>query len=182
MNHLNFKNITTLDVRPILASGVDPLNVILNKVKELENGFVLKIINGFEPTPLIRLLNKQGFEAYVEKIDDFLVHTFFYKISDKALFVDTDLTPNLEVSTSDWESKLKVFENNIETLDVRNFEMPLPMHSILNALNNLSPNSALFVYHKRIPLFLLPELKEQNFSFLIKEISHTEVHLLIFKD
>jgi hypothetical protein len=60
--------------------------------------------------------------------------------------------------------------------------MPLPMHSILNALNNLSPNSALFVYHKRIPLFLLPELKEQNFSFLIKEISHTEVHLLIFKD
>ena len=115
MNHLNFKNITTLDVRPILASGSDPLNVILNKVKELENGFVLKIINGFEPTPLIRLLNKQGFEAYVEKIDDFLVHTFFYKISDKALFVDTDLTPNLEVSTSDWESKLKVFENNIET-------------------------------------------------------------------
>lgn len=42
MNHLNFKNITTLDVRPILASGSDPLNVILNKVKELENGFVLK--------------------------------------------------------------------------------------------------------------------------------------------
>jgi uncharacterized protein (DUF2249 family) len=182
METFSSENIITLDVRPILASGSDPLNVIINKVKELENGFVLKIVNSFEPTPLIRLLGKQGFEAHVEKINEYLVHTFFYKKSDSALISDMDLTSNVVHQMNNWDSKLEEYKNNIETLDVRNLEMPLPMHSILNALDVLPNNKALFVYHKRIPLYLLPELKEQNFSFLIKEISDSEVNLLIFKD
>jgi len=40
----------------------------------------------------------------------------------------------------------------------------------------------LFVYHKRIPVFLLPELRERNFDYRIKEIAPNEVRLLIFKD
>ncbi len=39
--------------------------------------------------------------------------------------------------------------------------MPLPMHTILEALKTLPNDKALFVYHKRIPVFLLPELEEQ---------------------
>jgi len=56
------------------------------------------------------------------------------------------------------------------------------MHTILEALETLPAEKALFVYHKRIPVFLLPELQERNLSYRVKEISETEVHLLIYKD
>jgi hypothetical protein len=54
------------------------------------------------------------------------------------------------------------------------------MHVILEELDKLSAGAALFVYHKRIPVFLLPELKERKFDYRIKEISGTEVHMLIY--
>ena len=69
----------------------------------------------------------------------------------------------------------------MQTVDVRNLEMPKPMLTILDALGHLPSETALFVYHKRIPVFLLPELKERKFDYRIKEISDGEVHLLIFK-
>jgi len=56
------------------------------------------------------------------------------------------------------------------------------MLTILDALEKLPSESALFVYHKRIPVFLLPELKDRKFDYRIKEIRDNEVHLLIFKD
>jgi hypothetical protein len=56
------------------------------------------------------------------------------------------------------------------------------MHTILEALNTLPVNEALFVYHKRIPVFLLPELEERKFTYRINEVSDAEVHLLIYKD
>src|SRR5687768_15970314 len=71
--------IVDLDVRPVIETGKDPLNIILQKVKALEQGAVLRIINSFEPTPLMHLLGKQGFQSYAEKIRDELVYTYFYK-------------------------------------------------------------------------------------------------------
>jgi uncharacterized protein (DUF2249 family) len=58
--------------------------------------------------------------------------------------------------------------------------MPLPMMTILEALDTLAAGTALYVYHKRIPVFLLPELAQRKFDYRIKEISAGEVHLLIF--
>ena len=55
------------------------------------------------------------------------------------------------------------------------------MITILEALDLLTDGEALYVYHKRIPVFLLPELKERDFDYRIREISESEVHLLIFK-
>jgi len=60
--------------------------------------------------------------------------------------------------------------------------MPLPMHTIMDALQTLPKDKALFVYHKRIPVFLLPELEALQFSYRIKEIRDGEVNLLIYKD
>ena len=74
------------------------------------------------------------------------------------------------------------FKDKIETIDVRALEMPLPMTSILGALENLPAETALFVHHKRIPVFLLPELTEREFEYRIKEIHDGEVELLIFKN
>ncbi|MBK6635659.1 MAG: DUF2249 domain-containing protein [Chitinophagaceae bacterium] len=178
MNNIPADKITELDVRPVIDNGKDPLSFILQKVKALETGSVLKIINSFEPTPLMLLLGKQGFESYAEVISDELVNTYFYKQADKPmLFKD-----NVADYSSGWDEILNRFNGKLETVDVRELEMPLPMHTILESLNSLPVDKALYVYHKRIPVFLLPELEEMQFSYRIKEVSDGEVHLLIYKD
>ena len=66
-------------------------------------------------------------------------------------------------------------------IDVSHLEMPSPMMSILEELDKMDLDKALYVHHKRIPVFLLNELKDRNFDYRIKEISDSEVFLLIFK-
>lgn len=169
--------IVTLDVRSMLASGTDPLKLIQQTIKQLNTGEALKIVNTFEPTPLIKLLEKQGFEAYTSSENDSLVETYFYRSAKKQERVSENPTEN-----NDWELKLKQYERSLQRINVRHLEMPEPMMTILEALDNLEKNSALFVEHKRIPVYLLTELKDRNFDYRIKNISENEVNLLIFSN
>jgi len=173
---LKKEQIVILDVRPVLAAGNDPLNLILEKVNSLEAGKCLKIINTFEPTPLIIMLEKKGFVTYTDTISDELIETYFYKKSDNK----NEINPVVNASGG-WDEIMQQYNNKLQTIDVRAMEMPLPMLTILDALEKLPSNHALYVYHKRIPVFLLPELAEKKFDYRIKEISDGEVHLLIFK-
>lgn len=178
MKNLRADQIIELDVRPVIDGGKDPLNIIAQKVKDMEADSVLKIINSFEPTPLMHLLGKQGFESYAEVVNDELVNAFFHKQANKTLSAENEEKDY----PKGWDATIDRFNGKLETIDVRDLEMPLPMHSILEALQTLPEEKALFVYHKRIPVFLLPELAEQQFSYRIKEINDEEVHLLIYKD
>jgi uncharacterized protein (DUF2249 family) len=161
----------------MLAEGNDPLKLIQKYIKELKDGQILKIINTFEPTPLIKLLEKQGFESYVDLIEKNLIETYFYRnnpTGNKQL--DTP-----EGANNDWSLLLKQYENKLVDIDVRHLEMPGPMMAILEELEKLDSGKALYVHHKRIPVFLLSELKDRNFEYRINEISESEVYLLIFK-
>lgn len=165
-----------LDVRPVIAGGSDPLNIIMQKIKTVVPEQILKIINTFEPTPLILMLEKKGFEIYVDRISDHLVETYFHK---------TEKNNSTEIKTkqptaNNWEHVLQKFGHNIQKIDVRHLEMPQPMLTILEALDHLANGTALYVYHKRIPVFLLPELAQRGFEYRIKEVKDGEVHLLIF--
>jgi hypothetical protein len=71
LKNIKQEELVELDVRQVIKGGKDPLNIILEKIKYLQTGQVLKIINTFEPTPLMLLLNKQGFESYADVIHDF---------------------------------------------------------------------------------------------------------------
>ena len=175
---LKNEQIIELDVRPVIASGKDPLSIIVQKVKTIQPGQVLKIINSFEPTPLMALLEKQGFISYADTIQPDWVETYFYKTHA----VETTVKDIPAGSGEGWDMVLKQFEDRIKTIDVRHLEMPGPMMTILESLETLSADTALYVYHKRIPVFLLPELAERKFGYRVKEISDGEVHLLIFKD
>jgi uncharacterized protein (DUF2249 family) len=176
-NALKPERIVEFDVRPIIDANEDPLSIIVKKVKSIQPGESLKIINSFEPTPLILLLKKQGFESYVDVVNDQLVETYFYKKDNAKVAIG-----EAEERKEDWDECLQRFQNKIQTIDVRGLEMPGPMLTILDALEKLPFENGLFVYHKRIPVFLLPELKDRKFDYRIKEISDNEVHLLIFKD
>lgn len=174
---LTKNKIIDFDVRELLASGNDPLTLILDKVKSVQAGEALKVINTFEPVPLIKMLEKQGFDVYADVISNELVETYFYKKSDKTTI---EVKPK-EGANSGWDEVMQRFTGKLVTVDVRELDMPQPMLTILDELDKLSADVALYVYHKRIPVFLLPELSDRKFDFRIKEISEGEVHLLIFK-
>jgi uncharacterized protein (DUF2249 family) len=61
---------TTLDVRPILASGADPFTTIRARVDALEVGEELEVVAPFLPAPLIELLKGEGFSVRVERRND----------------------------------------------------------------------------------------------------------------
>ncbi len=174
---LRREQIIDLDVRPVLASGTDPFKIILEKTKEIEGGQALKIINTFKPAPLITLLERQGFVAYTEVIDANWVETYFYK-PEKLTGIEP-VQP--QDAASGWDEKLQQFSDKLIKIDVRNLEMPQPMHIIIEALDKLPANHALFIYHHRLPLFLLPELAAMKFEFRSKEVSPDEVWLLLFR-
>ncbi|HET8828343.1 MAG TPA: DUF2249 domain-containing protein [Pelobium sp.] len=170
--------IIDFDVRALLTSGQDPLSLILEKIKTIQAGQALKIINTFEPIPLVKMLEKKGFIIHIDHVAEDLVETYFYKPTEAKEGAE-------EVETNEgtgWEALITQFNNNLIKIDVRELEMPKPMHTILGELENLPKEKALFVYHKRIPVFLLPELAEQGFEYRIQEINDGEVHLLIYKD
>jgi len=171
------QRLVSLDVRPILAAGADPLTLILGKVKELREGQVLEIINTFEPRPLMGLLKKQGFDSYAAIIKNDLVKTYFFKQSDEQMPVQPGKTDKSE----GWEEMLEIYAGKMEVIDVRDLEMPKPMMTILESLDKLAADKALFVHHKRIPVFLLPELSDRSFDYRINEIAEGYVQLLIFK-
>jgi len=174
---LTKNQIIDFDVRELLASGKDPLNLILDKIKSVHAGEALKVINTFEPVPLIKMLEKQGFDVYADVISDDLVETYFYKKSDKTT---VEAKPK-EGAGSGWDEVMQRFNDKLLSVDVRELEMPQPMLTILAELDKLPADTALHVYHKRIPVFLLPELTERKLDYRIKEISEGEVRLLIFR-
>jgi len=174
---LTKNQIIDLDVRELLASGKDPLKLILDKIKTVQAGEALKVINTFEPVPLIKMLEKQGFDVYADVKSNELVETYFYKKSGKTTI---EVKPKEGVD-SGWDEVMQRFTDKLVTVDVRELEMPQPMLTILAELDKLPADVALYVYHKRIPVFLLPELSDRKFDYRIKEIGEGEVHLLIFK-
>lgn len=174
--------LVNFDVRAMLAEGNDPLKHIQQKVKALAPEEALVIVNNFEPVPLIKLLERQGFQSHVRHVDAETIETYFYKTnSGNAGKEEVSVGDEIQ-TTEDWESLLKQYEGNLVEIDVRHLEMPMPMMTILENLEELPDGKALYVHHKRIPVFLLTELKERAFDYRIKEIGEGVVYLLIFKN
>lgn len=173
------EQLVELDVRPVIAAGNDPLKLILEKAKGVAAGQILKIVNTFAPVPLIPILEKKGFVSYIDRVEDHLVETYFFKKAESA--GDDLIAEPRETLNQDWDELSEKYKDHLLTIDVRALEMPQPMITILDSLDQLAGGDALFVYHKRIPVYLLPELSERGFDYRVKEISDGEVHLLIFK-
>lgn len=163
-----------LDVRATIGEGKDPFRDIMKAVEGLHEDETLLLINSFEPIPLIRILTDRGYELSVSTIAEDIVHTFITK--RQASKLEEEVTPN-----TDFDFALQRFEGKMQTIDVRTLPMPQPMMTILQALESLPADYALFVFHKKVPLFLLPELKERHFSFAYKQAAEG-VHVLIYRE
>ncbi len=180
MFDLENDKITVLDVREGLANGIDPFGEIMAAIKDFADGEVLKIINTFEPAPIINVLKQKGFISKVEHISEKEIHTYLKKVT-----VDNSDEVNAKAKevakTDDIDSVFASFKEKFKEIDVRDLEMPQPMVTILEELKDLPDDYCLYVNHKQIPQFLLPQLDERNYVYLSKEIDHDNTKMLIFK-
>lgn len=186
LEELPLQNIESFDVRDILSTGNDPLKQIVRQFKQVKPGHALCIINTFIPTPLVRLLEKEGVKTYTESISDKKFHTYFYKslLPKKNSLSDATASTEEKVFMDDeqrFDELCDQFSGQLKEIDVRHLEMPLPMQTILQELPLLTEKQALYVHHKRIPIYLLEELADQNFQVHVRNIAENNVKLLIFK-
>ena len=172
--------VQVLDVRADIAAGKDPLKGIMKTLRSLPDGHVLQLINTFEPSPLIRLLRDKGYDHYVLVKAPEEVHTWFKKRASALAAEDLPDGPPESVGEDVFEKRLAAFGSQVRRLDVSTLEMPLPMVTILENLENLPQGHALLVHHRRIPVFLFPELGKRAFGWLLLKQSATDIHLLLF--
>jgi hypothetical protein len=135
------------------------------------------VINSFELVPLIRILKDKGYAIAVSKKQPGLVCTYITKTRETVSLIET--CAKMPVDEELFEKVLGHYSLRFTELDVRQMEMPEPMITILNELEDLQKGEALYVRHRKIPVYLLPELKERNFSYVFKQME-SDVIILIY--
>ncbi len=140
------RKIVDLDVRAILKQGGEPFDVIMKAFEQLEENDVLQLHATFEPTPLMRIQEKKGFQSVVqqEESDHFIIQ--FYRQAASVPF---------------WH------------IDNRGLEPPQPMIRTLEWLDGHRGISAgtmgLEIWNERVPALLLPELEERRLRYEIND-------------
>lgn len=175
--HMNANVAAEIDVRPLIESNVDPFNEINKKLATLQFNQVLKIINSFEPIPLIKILSKKGYVCEVRNVDNYTI-----TLIEKTNFVKEVGKNTASGEDQDFENTINIYRNKMINVDVRSMEMPQPMICILEECNKLPEGKALFVKHKRIPHFLFPELAALDLQWKLKVIDDDNVHIIIFRN
>lgn len=171
-----------LDVRPFLSKDKDPLKEILNLAKRIDIGERMKIINSFEPVPLINLLVEKGFLYFSEVINEKIIITWFEKTVHEIASARLSDEPDDAAQLESFDIALSRFPiDKIKYIDVRDLEMPQPMLRILALTENLKADELLYVYHKKLPVFLLQELNKQRLIYLLNPKINHEVDMLIYR-
>lgn len=170
--------VQALDVRPILKSGKDPFNMIMSSLKELSKAIALEVISDFEPSPLIRILEKKGYSSWVKNEGD-TVKTYFLPIEpvkerDKASLFQ-------EITEDQFERLRAKYNGRTEYLDVSKLEMPLPMVKVLEKLSAMNEDQGLLVVHRKIPHFLFEELEDLSYDAAFHKKADEEVNIFIFR-
>lgn len=159
-----------LDVRPILASGLDPLKTILQHVEQLAADEYLHLINSFEPVPLYTVLGKRGFDHYTELIAG-TFHVHFYRRMPPA-----DKMPPVPSAPAEVPQRERVIE-----VDVRQLSPPEPMVKILETLADVDEQTLLLVHHHREPLYLYEKLQARGYQWRLQKIADNHFQLKIWK-
>jgi len=146
----------TLDVRPTLLAGGDPLPDILQAFAELEEGQSLRLLAPFEPVPLFRMMEAKGYTwtSYARDGDDREV--LYTPAGAAAPEPAAAAVPDRGAAVSDpaaadWPAPA-------HTLDNRGLPPPEPLVRTLEAVETLPAGDVLEIWTDRDPLHLYPEL------------------------
>lgn len=140
-----------LDVRPILRSGGEPFQAIMQAVQDLRPGQGLRLLATFRPQPLFRVMEGRGFDHAARKIEGGDWEVLFTPQPDAA-----------RVETSVDADRPEAWPDPSDHLDLTDLDPPEPMVRILAAAEALEPGEVLFAVLSREPLFLFPELTKRG--------------------
>jgi hypothetical protein len=121
-----------LDVRPLIRDGVDPLQVILRHLSQLDSRGLLILRAPFRPAPLLALLSKRGHLLQEMDHEDQGWEVFVSGLDAPPLLALADLPP------------------------------PGPLEKILVELETLAAGRCLLAHTPRVPQILLGALSEQG--------------------
>lgn len=145
-----------LDLRPLLARGVDPLAEVLTQAAPVAPDGILVLIAPFNPAPLRRLLAARGFSSFGEKLGEGHWRIACRRDGEGTWFDG----PSPEdcrggpLGAPFWR------EDGAIHMDLRGLEAPLPMVTILRLLSSLDGSEPVVVTLDRNPVYLYPELAE----------------------
>lgn len=131
--------LAVLDVRPLLASGVDPLAAILEAVGRMPAAGVLKLTAPFRPAPLLAVLAGRGCHV-----------------------TDTQGQPGR------WDIEVRA-PDAPEPLDLRDLPAPEPLERVLTLASALPPGAVLLFRVPRVPNLLLPHLAARDLLHAVHE-------------
>lgn len=171
--------IVKLDVRPILETGTDPYHAITDTLKTMNSDETLLIVNTFEPVPLLNKLKSQGYEYEVERSDDNMVYTYLTKSED--IKESAKEEKSADVNNMTFEQAEEKYKGKMHEIDVRDLEMPMPMVTILQEVEKIADDEVLYVHHKRLPQYLLPELETRDWHYVNKEVDEDNMKFIIYK-
>ena len=69
--------VETLDARPMIDSGEQPIGKVLRELDELRDGQIYELITPFEPAPLIDKAKGKGLSVWVSAATSSEFHTYF---------------------------------------------------------------------------------------------------------
>lgn len=127
-----------LDVRPLLAAGQGPMQAIMEAVRCLAPGEVLRLVAPFEPVPLYAKLGDAGFAHVTRRREDGSFEVTF-----------TPAAPR---------------RPDPVLLDLRGLEPPQPMLRVLEEIEVLPEGGAIVALTRFHPVHLLEILEQRGFS------------------
>lgn len=71
-----------LDVRPVIDEGENPLQQIMQNVKNLQDNDIMELHTSFIPSPVIEKLEERGYNHWTKKESNNLFITYFCKRQD----------------------------------------------------------------------------------------------------
>jgi len=160
---MNTKTVT-VDVREDIRSGREPFSKIMNAAAAMQADERLLVIAPFEPVPLFRVMEKQGF-----------VHTGLATTSGdwEILFTRQPGTTPAEAALASSpigpRNGTAPAPPQILEVDARGLEPPQPMVKILEALVALPAGAELRARTERRPMHLYPHLEERGFTAATEE-------------
>jgi uncharacterized protein (DUF2249 family) len=163
------EHVVDVDVRDDLRSGREPFARIMGAKQALPAGHVLCVRAIFEPAPLYRVLGKDGFAHWTERLAEDDWRVWFHRAEEGAPAEDPALA----------DASSPGAEEGVVVLDVRGLEPPEPMVRTLAALETLPPGGTLVQLNVRVPQFLLPKLDEAGFEYEVREQDEELVRVFI---
>lgn len=142
-----------LDVRPLLANGVEPFPQIMSAVEALSPQQGLRLLAPFRPEPLFNVMRRRGFSHQVRELGGGDYEVCF-------------LPAAASVAHSQDAASADIWPEAVLELDLTDLDPPQPMVRILAELEGMQPGEVLFALLSREPVFLFPELQRRGHQWV----------------